>query len=233
VYEQATPDPKLSDDDLRPTKRTEADADGVPSTLLLAYLAGFTLLLAVYFFAIFCLARGLVGGVGFSFPVLVQCIASVVVMAGFIIWLAPLGEALELWYLHRRPERRLAKGLCPTCGQTRDATLDPTARCPECGADPELREPWQFGMSTLRRFAILCTISMVLGSAAGAWWIAADERLFRAECAAGRPYERHRAWPADFATLRFDGSTMWSTSVLESPHDPTWRPRPRGEAPRP
>ncbi len=211
---------------------SEQDASGVPLTGLVAYLTAFGLLLAIYFFVVFCVARGLLGGVGFTLSVMAQCIAASVVMAGFIVWLAPLADVLELWYLHRRPARRRLRGLCPSCGHAH--ADDPAAndRCPECGTDRALLPPWQFGLATLRRFGIVCGIAFVIGCGAGAAWTRFDERRFLRECAEqrGLAYERHRAWPAEFSTMHFDGENVSSVSVIESPIDPTWKParRPSG-----
>ncbi|MDZ4753075.1 MAG: hypothetical protein SGJ11_01085 [Phycisphaerae bacterium] len=201
----------------------ENEATGVPLTLLVGYLAAFGLLLAFYFFIVFCSARGLVSGIGFSLSVAVRCLGATLVMAGFIVWLAPLTEALELWYLHRRPAWRYARGLCPMCGYKLSVDWTDGAaankRCAECGADQRLPEPWQLGASALRRFALVGSAAFIVGCVAATWSISADEQRFLDACNQqnGRALSRPRAWPAQFSTMHFDGQRVWSTSVIETP----------------
>lgn len=223
---------------------TPHGADAVPPTVQLAYLATFGLLLAAYFFVIFCVARGLLRGIGFGISELVQCFGMTLVMAGFIVWLAPLTQLMELWYGHRVPSRRAKRGLCPACGHPIAAAETSTDGsppacppcCPECGSDLQLRSPMQFGWETIRRFAVVCTLAYLVGCFTGLAWLHLDERAFRLEYLAKPtvPHERKRAWPASFSTLIYDGSRAWSFSITEPdvrPLDRDQRQRRDGDDP--
>lgn len=207
--------------------------DIVPPTVQLAYLTSFGLVLASYFFVVFCVARGLLRGVGFGISESVQCFGISLVMAGFIVWLAPLSQLMELWYQHRVPARRAQRGLCPGCGHGFAADAgnpsEPSvARCPECGSDRSLRSPLQFGWETLRRFGIVLGAAYLVGCGAAMAWLHLDERAFARECAVARilPHARPRVWPASFATLHFDGVAATSSSVTEPDVQPLVRPSP-------
>ncbi len=205
----------------------------VPATALLAYLGLFFLGLAFYFFVVFCVARGLLRGVGFGPAILIQCFGMTLVMAGFIIWLAPLAQLMELWYHHWLPTLRAKRGACPGCGHRGAAEhASSTGRCPECGGG--LRPPlaMEFGWSTVRRFALVCGLAYLAGSGSGLLWLGLDERSFERECTArpAQPYERKRAWPASFATLRYDGDEYSSFSIMESEIRPL--PAPQRTRPR-
>jgi hypothetical protein len=201
--------------------------------LLAVYLTGFALVLATYFFVIFSVTRGLLKGIGFDASTSFQCSAVTLLMAGFIIWLAPMGHFLEAWFLHRLPTLRARRGLCPSCGHAAppigDRAPDDSARCSECGGDYTMRPPLQLGWPSLRRFLIVAGAAYLLGSGAAAIAIRADEAAFLREVAAGqdRPHARPRAWPANFATLSFDGESASSSSVVEPTLDPAWRARDR------
>ena len=200
----------------------------VPATALLGYLGLFFLGLAFYFFVVFCVARGLLRGVGFGPAILIQCFGMTLVMVGFIIWLAPLAQLMELWYHHWLPTLRARRGACPGCGHRGAAGFaSSTGRCAECGGALRAPAAMEFGWSTVRRFALVCGLAYLAGSGAGLLWLGLDERSFARECAVrpATPMERQRAWPASFSTLRYDGEEFTSFSISESEIRPLPAPR--------
>ncbi|MBL9118972.1 MAG: hypothetical protein JNL80_03545 [Phycisphaerae bacterium] len=213
----------------------ESHPDRVPQGLLGAFLAAFCLVLAAYFFVIFCVTRGLLRGVGFSVSTMVECLAVTLVMAGFVVWLAPMSHFLEAWFLHRIPAKRARRGLCPACGHPLPGPIadgdGSTARCAECGGDFTLRRPFEFGWQGIRRFLAIAGVAYAIGTGCAIARIAADERAFVREysLSPGVPHYRPRAWPAAFATLSYDGEFATSTSVAEPAIEPGWRPRERRE----
>jgi hypothetical protein len=189
--------------------------------------------LATYFFVIYCISRGLIGGFGSAASSVIKAFIATAAMAGFVIWLAPLTELAEIWFSYRRPAIRIRRGLCPACGQAAPPGETAGRRCPECGAGLDIEpQPWQFGWSAVRRFAILCAVAVVLGALVGEAWLAGDEERFEAEVTAGNglPRERPRAWPADFARLSFDGEVFTASGVPESKPIPGWRPKRQRDA---
>jgi hypothetical protein len=212
-----------------PDTATTARPDAVPAALLTLYLSGFTLVLAAYFFVIFCVTRGLLSGIGFSFATLFQCFVVTLVMAGFIVWLAPTAHILEVWYLHRLPAQRAKRGQCPGCGYAMRSEATDAARCPECGGDLSLPRPFEFGWQGIRRFLLLGSTAYVIGSAVAIVWISTDESAFMREALANRTHhhERPRAWPTGFSTLIYDGERATSSSIAEPEIEPRWRPRPQ------
>lgn len=196
--------------------------------MVFAIRVGVGAALTAYFFVVFCVVRGLIGGVGWGGSTVVQTLAATAVMTAFVVWLAPLVELPEVWFHHRTPARRRAQGLCGECGYALPKAVPESEmrRCPECGAIDAPRPAWQFSARTARIFVLIACIAYAIGSIGAAWWIASDERAFRREAArASGPYERRRAWPADFAVLTFDDrGVMRGRDVLEGDIvDPAWR----------
>ncbi len=174
-------------------------------------------LLASYFFIAFCASRAFLGGWGFPLRVLVPSLVATVVLGVFVFWLAPLADLPDMWYLHRRPAHRAARGLCPQCGHALPPGGCGSSRCPECGGTGETRPPWLLSWPTFRRFLLIEGIALLVGCAAGMVWLRLDEAAFVREQARFRGvYERPRAWPADFASLQFtEESGFGSTAILE------------------
>jgi len=198
----------------------------VPAGVSAAWTAGAILALATYFFFVHSFTRGLLADVGLSPGVAAKSLVVLAVMAGFILWLAPVADLPAILYRHRIPERRIARGECPGCGQRQDAGA---TRCPECG-DP-LRPPpkWELSLGSFARFSLLCVAAIALGGGLAEWRTSVDEAAFRAEAATrpDLPYTRPRAWPADFARLDYDPAAgLRSSSVTESPQIPGWKPKP-------
>lgn len=189
----------------------------VSTTVLVLFLGALGSVLAAYFFVIFCVTRGLLRGIGFDVSTTIQCLLVTLVMAGFVVWLAPLCHLPEALLLHRRSQRRAARGLCPACGHPRQAAAEPTAPCPECGSDAIPPRPFEFGWPSIRRFALVGGAAYVVGSLLGFTLIRADEARFAHECSirGGAAFERPRAWPASFCRLSFDGESATSSSVEE------------------
>ncbi|MBL9149408.1 MAG: hypothetical protein JNM94_12015 [Phycisphaerae bacterium] len=181
--------------------------------------------LGFYFFVVFCIARASLGGFGMSTFLFLKCAAVSLIMGAFMVWLAPFLELPEIWYRHRLPSKRLARGECPDCGYPR---APGTTRCAECGSERNSPPPWQFGARTIRLFAIVATVSFVAGCGVALAWIAADERAFVREASLARgAYSRERAWPMQFAPLAIDdaGTLSAPTIAIEGERDPNWRPR--------
>ncbi len=210
------------------SREAHRHADTVPPTVQHAFLTTFGAVLAAYFFVVFCVARGLLRGVGFGLSESVQCFCMTLMMAGFIVWLAPLSQLMELWYHHRVPARRARRGLCPNCGHSVAGSVAEGKRCPECGGDRTLRPPLQFGWETIRRFSLVCGLAYLVGCLAGLAWLGLDERAFEREYLARptEPHSRPRAWPASFSILHYDGTAASSASVAEPDVQPLDRPPP-------
>jgi len=198
--------------------------------VLIAWRGGAAASLAGYFFVVSCIARGMIGGLGWTPGALVQVLIGTALMVTFVVWLAPTIELPEVWYQHRTPAKRLARGLCPECGHAMP-TLEPRpVRCTECGASQVLRPPWEFGARTIKRFAVLALAAYVVGCGIAMWWIASDESRFRREAAlAAGASERSRVWPASFARLIADedGTLRAPGVVTEGEIDPNWTPKSR------
>jgi hypothetical protein len=212
------------------TAETPGAAPSIPAGAALAWDGMLALALAIYFFFVHSFTRGLLGDLGLSLGVAFKALVVMIVLAGFIVWIAPVTEMPRILWRHRIPERRLARGDCPRCGQRQAAGA---IRCPECGALPVAPPRWELGARPFVRFGLLVAFGIALGGGIAEWRITADERAFLAEAAA-RPdaaHERPRAWPVDFARLHFDPEDgARATGVLESPQEAGWRPRkPRAE----
>lgn len=202
-----------------------ADASTPSSLVLVLFRGAMTLVLGAYFFAVYCVVRAMLGGIGLDWGSVLRSLVATAVMSGFVVWLAPLLELPEIWFRHRVPQSRRARGLCPECGYAMDRKA---SICPECGSDGTLRPAWQFGTHTLARFAIVAASAYVAGCAAAALWMAADERAFLRESAvAAGHYERSRSWPVQFARLvRRDDGTVHAPGIgTEGTVDPDWKPR--------
>jgi hypothetical protein len=183
--------------------------------------------IALYFFVSFVAARGLLGSWGLPARVLVPALVATALMSVFVVWLAPVLALPEIWYLHVRPERRARRGLCPGCGHPRTAAAS-TDRCPECGGTPTVPEPWQCTWPTIRTFIAMLVAALVVGVGAGAAWCLADESRFEREASGRVQFERSRAWPADFARLRYEADEGFTSSAfLGSEPIEGWRPRQR------
>lgn len=181
--------------------------------------------LAFYFFVVFCIVRASLGGFGMTAFLAVKCLGASLVMGTFAVCLAPFLELPEIWYRHRLPSRRIARGECPECGYPRVAG---TERCAECGSERASPAAWQFGLGTIRLFAAVAALAFVAGCGVAMAWIAADERAFVAEASMARSaYSRGRAWPMQFAPLVVDddGTPSAPMFAIEGERDPNWRPR--------
>lgn len=209
----------------------EAEAIGcaaeVPAPVRFLHRLALFVAIALYFFVSFVAARGLLGGWGLPARVLLPSLVATALMSVFVVWLAPVLALPEIWYLHVRPERRARRGLCPGCGHPRAAATAP-GRCPECGGTPTVPEPWQCTWPTIRTFIAMLVAALVVGVAAGAAWSVADESRFEREASGRVQFERARAWPADFARLRYEAEGGFTSSTfLGSEPIEGWRPRQR------
>ena len=197
----------------------------IPGGVTLAWDGFLAAVLAAYFFFVHSFTRGLLGDLGLTVGVAIKSFVVMVVLAGFILWIAPITDLPRIVWRHRLPERRLARGECPRCGQARHPGAD---RCPECGSPPVSPPRWELGPRPFVRFAALVVVGMALGGGLAEWRISADERAFLAAVAA-RPdatHDRPRLWPIEFARLTADPeSGPRATGVLESPQEAGWRPR--------
>lgn len=208
-----------------PTAGPPDAAPPIPAGAAIAWDLLLAATLSAYFFFVHSFTRGLLGDLGLSFGVALKSVVVMAVLAGFILWIAPLTDLPRILWRHRLPERRLARGECPRCGQPQDAGA---SRCPECGS-PRLGPPrWELTARPFLRFAALTGLGMAIGGGIAEWRVTVDERAFLAEVAA-RPdtaHDRPRTWPIEFARLLADpedGSR--ATGVLESPQEAGWRPR--------
>ncbi|MEC8320641.1 MAG: hypothetical protein VX726_00145 [Planctomycetota bacterium] len=178
--------------------------------------------LAFYFFAVHVCLRALVPSFGFDFKAFATATFGTVVMSGFVIWLVSLAELPEMWFIHRRPRRLLARGCCPNCGQLRGPDVE--SRCAECGVDPaSIPPPYGMSWSAVRRFMVAMVIGLVLGMAAAEASILVDERRMIEESRTlGRDeWTFGRAWPATFGRVDWtaDGGFKPRGLLQEERHD--------------
>jgi hypothetical protein len=103
--------------DDEPSGNPAEAAPTVPAGVSLAWDAAITVALAGYFFFVQSFARGLLGDLGLSPAVAIKSVLVMGVLAGFILWVAPITDLPRIVWRHRLPERRLAHGECPRCGQ--------------------------------------------------------------------------------------------------------------------
>ncbi len=215
--------PMPTDDE--PSGNPAEAAPTVPAGVSLAWDAAITVALAGYFFFVQSFARGLLGDLGLSPAVAIKSVLVMGVLAGFILWVAPITDLPRIVWRHRLPERRLARGECPRCGQPQAPAAN---RCPECGATPVPPPRWELTARPFLRFTAMVALGMALGGGLAEARVSADERAFLADVAA-RPdasHDRPRAWPADFARLVSDPELgPRATGVIESPQEAGWRPR--------
>jgi len=198
----------------------------IPVGVSLAWDGTLVVALAVYFFFVHSFTRGLLGDLGFTAGVAIKGIVVMIVLAGFILWVAPITDLPRIIWQHRLPERRLARGECPRCGQRQSPD---TARCPECGGRPVRPPRWELSARPFFRFAVLTAAGIAIGGGIAEGRISSDEGAFLAEVAANpdRSHDRHRVWPADFARLQSDPDRgLQATGVIESPQEAGWRPGP-------
>lgn len=207
-----------------PTAGPPDAAPPIPAGAAIAWDLLLAATLSAYFFFVHSFTRGLLGDLGLTVAVAAKGVAVMVVLAGFILWIAPVTDLPRISWRHRLPERRLARGECPRCGQPRHVGA---SRCPECGALPVAPPRWELTARPFLRFAGLIVVGMALGGALAEWRISADERAFLADVAA-RPdatHDRPRVWPVEFARLRADPELgPHAIGVLESPQEAGWRP---------
>lgn len=198
----------------------------IPAGVRLAWDGAIAIALALYFFFVHSFTRGLLGDLGFTPGVAIKGILVMIVLAGFILWVAPITDLPRIIWRHRLPERRLARGECPRCGQRQSTGAD---RCPECGVRPVAPPRWELSARPFVRFAVLTAVGIAVGGGIAEGRISSDERAFLAEVAA-KPdlsHDRARIWPADFARLQSDPDRgLRATGVIESPQEAGWRPGP-------
>lgn len=190
--------------------------------------------LGFYFFLVYACMRGVLAEFGSAPGTVARTAAATVAMAAFVVWLAPLADLPEILFGHLLPRRRLERSACPSCGHPSAKGGGPP--CPECGRMPFEPLPWQPGAATARRFAIILAGAITVGVAAGEWWTLADEARFRRESAMrSDSFLRPRAWPAEFATLRYDPAKGISAHRRpDAVRIPGWKPareEPRPETP--
>lgn len=203
----------------------------VPPLLAALHRSCIFFLLCGYFFVAFAAARGLVGGWGLPLRVWVPAAFASALMSVFVIWLAPFLALPEIWYRHVLPERRVKRGRCPDCGHPHPRSVAEHYLCPECGGTGQLPPVWQCTWPVIRRFLVLLVAAYLVGSIAAAFSGRWDERRFERDVARRRSdvaFERPRAWPAEFARLRYEpGVGFASTTFVDSEPIVGWRPRTR------
>lgn len=212
----------------------EPAAEGiVPTGWRLLHRALLAASLAFYFFLVYACMRGVLAEFGSAPGTVARAAAATAAMAAFVVWLAPLADLPEIFFGHLLPRRRLDRSACPSCGHPTAIGGGPP--CPECGRRPFAPRPWQPGAATIRRFALILAGSITLGVAAGEWWTHSDEVRFRRESdARSEPFLRPRAWPAEFATLRYDPNAGVSAHRRQdSVRIPGWKPARKEALPEP
>ncbi len=184
------------------------------------FRGGFTAVLAAYYGIFFVAARALQGHVGFDWRWSLGALAATTVMTLFVIPLAVASRLPENWSRDYLPAIRWKRGLCPECGYRlgedvpevetatpHTAPAPSIARhCPECGAVPQARPIRDLASASLRTFAWMALVGLLVGGAAGEAFVQIDEWRFRAEVERAIPggatrMERRREWPGSFARI--------------------------------
>lgn len=196
----------------------------VPPAWRIAHLAAMLAASAFYFFIVYACMRGVLAEIGSAPGTIARAAAATAAMAAFVVWLAPLADLPQIVFSHLLPRRRLDRHACPACGYARPSAA--VAPCPECGRRPFQPRAWQPSLATARRFMAILLVGLAAGVACGEWWTRDDELRFRREVAGRQEAAmRSRAWPADFASLRFDPAAGVSAHRgPEAARIPGWRP---------
>ncbi len=214
------------------------DASAPASVHALVFAALFLVSFA-FLGASYCVARALIGGMGFSIVMMIQAFATALVTSVFLWWLAPLADLGEILCVHLPAQRRARQGRCPHCGYAHDETYDsardsardsahacPTI-CSECGRDTTALAPWELAARPLKRMAWILVAALLAGAAVGEVWSLHDEANFRDEAAADstRPLRRSRAFPASFVTMSVDAQQHYASEAWSAfTRDPHWKP---------
>lgn len=196
--------------------------------------SGWRILIAMAMVAFFAasvtVARGLIGGFGFSVAgVLLLAVAALA--AGVI--LLPMAMVVDfpraIWG-HWLPERRWRAGRCPSCGYGARGGGTPLigALCPECAAPFARPIAYASEWGTLWRGMRLAIPAWLVGCILGLGVIGEDEGSFEADVAASRAREptlaqlaRRRGGLARFAFLE------WSAERGFESHPPFETPKMR------
>lgn len=184
------------------------------------------LLMTAHVFYLYAFARMLQEVVGTDFQTILASSSFALVMLVPLAWAVVVPDLPQIMRAHRG-RRRWLRGYCPGCNYLLlNAAGD---RCPECGADRAAPRPFEFGWSTVRRFAALAAAAWVLGCVAAESWATMDETSFAREASAHvdgtvtQRYSRQRRWPMRGRRLYYsttDGVTAFVPEfVLEGPDE--------------
>ena len=196
--------------------------------------------LGFYFFVVHTCLRALVPAFGLDPGAIGTAVFGTVVMSGFVIWLVSLAELPEMWFIHRRPRRLLARGLCPGCAHQ----LPPGApvQCSECGVLPsEIPPPYGMSWNTVRRFLVALSVALLAGITFAELSISIDEERMIRETrtlhltapGSSDEWTFERAWPANFGRVDWschEGFVPRGLLQAEREARPRSGTRPRGSS---
>ncbi len=200
----------------------------MPMSWTAIFRVAMLLLMAAYVFYLYAFARALQEVVGTEFSTILASSSFGLVMLVPLAWAAVVPDVPQIMRIHRG-RRRWLRGYCSACNFF--LLKASGSRCPECGTDRGEPRPFEFGWSTVRRFAALAVAAWVLGCVVAESWIVLDETSFAREApalvdgTATDRYSRHRRWPMHAKRLYYssaDGVTAFFPElVLEAPRLPT------------
>lgn len=162
------------------------------------------LALALHVFVMYCVARSMLGGFGFSVGVAIVAMAFSLVMLLPLVWAVTLPEWPEIYTRQIRGRRWYAAGHCATCGYQ---LSDADAVCSECGSLHEPPQPYAINTRTVRMFIAINLLAWIIGGVTAEVWASDDERAFAHEVQAhidaghSGEYVRPRRWPLQSSLL--------------------------------
>lgn len=171
----------------------------MPLSFRAIFRLGILLVLIVYVFLMYCLARGISEQPAVTLWPVIRAGAFSLVMMIPVLWLAGISELPDALTRHRG-QRWWERQQCPHCGYTIRGAM--SGVCPECAGELAPPAGFEFGWGTVRRFLMINIVAWCIGVGVGEMWIRADEMRFLNEAGQqeqrdvdAQPYHRPRIWP--------------------------------------
>lgn len=183
-----------------------------PIWLVIAWRGFLILVLGFYFFLVYAIGRGLIPSFGGSPGVIFKAAFFTIGMGGFSIWLVLYTEVPEMIFSHILPQIRSRKQRCQSCNHP--LSRHASNQCSECGYPSDQKPiPYALSWRSVRSFAILFTVAIILGLLAGETWTQLDEERIRQAIHSplnpnlltleeNRSFQR--LWPADFSKISWN-----------------------------